>query len=49
MTKADRSTQGKVYVCVFVPSYLLPNKTPWSLDPFLHVLITELEDAFIDG
>ena len=29
-------------------SYLLPNKMPWSLDPFLHPLITEIEDTFID-
>ena len=49
MTKEDWSKQGEVYVCGFVPSYLLPNKMPWSLDPFLHPLITELEDAFIDG
>ena len=49
MTKEDRLKQGEVYVCAFIPSYLLPNKMPWSLDPFLHPLITELEDMFIDG
>jgi len=49
MSKRDRSKNGEVYVCGFVPSYQLPNKTPWSLDPFLHPLITEIEDAFIDG
>ena len=25
------------------------SKMPWSLDPFIHPLITEIEDAFIDG
>ena len=49
MAKLDRNKTDEVYVCGFVPSYILPNKMPWSLDPFLHPLITELEDAFIDG
>ena len=49
MTKEDWSKQGEVYVCGFVPHYLLPNKMPWSIDPFLHPLVTELEDMFIDG
>ena len=49
MSKQNRSKHGEVYVCGFVPSYLLPNKMPWSIDPFLHPLITEIEDAFIDG
>ena len=46
MTKNDRS---KVDVCGFVPSYTVPNKIPWSLDPFLDPLITEVEDSFING
>lgn len=37
------------YVCGFVPCYLLPKKMLWSQDPFLHPLVTEIEDAFIDG
>ena len=49
MTKEDRSKQGEMYVCGFIPNYLLLNKMPWSLDPFLHPLVTELEDMFIDG
>ena len=49
MTKLDRSKTDEVYVCGFVPSYTLPKKMPWSLDPFLHPLITDVEDAFIDG
>ena len=32
-----------------LPSYLLPNKMPWALDPFLDPLVIELEDIFIDG
>ena len=34
---------------LYLVTYLLPNKMPWSLDPFLHPLITEIEDTFIDG
>ena len=34
-----------MYVRGLVPNYLLPNKMPG----FLHPLITEIEDAFIDG
>ena len=49
MSKLQRSKVDEVYVCGFVPSYSLPNRTPWSLDPFLDPLVTELEDAFIDG
>jgi len=36
-------------VCGFVPSYILPNKIPKSLDPFLSPIVTDLEDAFING
>lgn len=49
MCKLDRSNTDEVYVCGFVPCYMVPNSMPWSLDPFLHPLITEIEDAFIDG
>ena len=49
MTTLDRSKTDEVYVCGFVPSYTLPKKMPWSLDPFLHPLITDVENAFIDG
>ena len=48
MSKTDRSKTDEVYVCGFVPSYTLPKKMPWSLDPFLHLLISDIEDAFID-
>ena len=49
MSKQDRSKTNEVYVCGFVPSYALPNKMPWSLDPFLHPLVTEIEDTFVNG
>ena len=49
MSKQERSKSGEVYVCGFVPSYLLPNKRPNSLDPFLHPLIEEVKDLFING
>ena len=49
MSKEDRSKHGEVYVCgLYLVTYLLPNKMPWSLDPFLYPLITEIEDTFID-
>ena len=47
MSKSDRSKTSEVYVCGFVPNYLLPNKASWYLDPFLHPLITEIEDSLI--
>ena len=49
MSKIDRSKTEEVYVCGFVPSYALPNKTPCALDPFLHPIMTEIEEAFING
>ena len=49
MTKLDRSKTEEVYVCSFVPSYSLPNKMPWSLDPFLCPLIRDIKNAFING
>ena len=49
MLKGDRSKSEEVYVCGFVPSYLLPKKRPNSLDPFLHPLVEEVEELFING
>jgi len=49
MRKLDQASTDEVYVCGFVPCYVLPHKMPWSIDPFLHPLITEIEDLFIDG
>ena len=49
MKKADRCHTNEVYVCGFVPSYLLPNKRPNSLDPFLSPLIEEIEELYIEG
>lgn len=49
MAKSDRSSTDEIYVSGFVPSYLLPHKRPCLLDPFLHPLITEIEDIFING
>ena len=49
MHKKDRSKCEEVYVCGFVPSYLLPNKRPNSLDPFIHPLVEEVKDIFING
>ena len=49
MSKLDCCKTEKVYVCGFVPSYLLPNKRPNSLDPFLQPLIEDIEELFING
>ncbi|KAL5487225.1 hypothetical protein EMCRGX_G019802 [Ephydatia muelleri] len=48
MKKSDRCSTEEVYVSGFVPSYLLPNKCPISLDPFLEILVKELEDLFVN-
>ena len=47
MAKRDRSRVEEVYVCGFVPSYALPNKMPWSLDPFLFLLLQKLKTALL--
>lgn len=47
--KGDRSNSEAVYVCGYVPSYLPPKKSPNSLDPFLHPLVEEVEELFING
>lgn len=49
MYKEERSFTGEVYVVGFVPNYLLPKKRPCALDPFLHPLISEVEEIFING
>uniref|UniRef100_A0A1X7U041 Uncharacterized protein n=1 Tax=Amphimedon queenslandica TaxID=400682 RepID=A0A1X7U041_AMPQE len=49
MLREDRSKIEEVYVCGFVPCYIVPNKMPWALDPFLDPLVTDIEDSFING
>ena len=49
MHKKERSCTEEVYVAGFIPSHLLPKKRPCSLDPFLHPLISDVEDIFING
>ena len=49
MLKAYRSRNEEVYVCGFVPNYLLPNRRPNALDPFLCPLIEEVEECFTEG
>lgn len=49
MTKAERSRTDEVYIVGFVPCHLPPKKRPCSFDPFLHPLLTEIEDSFISG
>ncbi|CAB4019148.1 Hypothetical predicted protein [Paramuricea clavata] len=49
MYKAERSKVEEVYVVGFVPSYLLLKKCPCLLDPFLDLLVTDVEDIFIHG
>lgn len=49
MSKLHRCDVEEVYVVGFVPSYCLPKKRPVSLDPFLHPLVEEIEDLFING
>ena len=49
MAKAKRSKTDQVYVVGFVPSYQLPKSRPCSLDPFLHPLVSDIENIFING
>lgn len=49
MSKKERAKNEEVYVCAFIPSHLLPKKRPNSLDPFIHPLVEEVEDLFING
>ena len=39
----------EVYTVGFVSFYLLPNKRPNALDPFLEPLVGDLENSFIEG
>ena len=49
MSKVERCCTEEVYVVGFVPSYLLPQKQPISLDPFLEPLMRDIEEGFING
>ena len=49
VSKQDRQHTAEVYTIGFVPSYLLPDSRPVSLDPFLDALVRDLEDGFIEG
>ena len=49
MSKEERCKTSEVYVVGFVPSYLLPGKSPISLDPFFEPLIQEIETGYING
>ena len=49
MAKAERSKTDQVYVVGFVPSYQLPKSRPCSLDLFLHPLVSDIENIFING
>ena len=49
MTKKERAKNDEVYMCGFVPCHLLPNRRPNALDPFIHPLIEEVKDLFING
>ena len=39
MSKEDRQKQSEIFVVGFVPAYLLPERRPISLDPFLPPLL----------
>ena len=49
MSKLERCSVDEVYVTGFVPSNLVPTDNPNALDPFLHPLVQEIKDGFIDG
>ena len=49
MYKEDRQNQSEIFVVGFVPTYLLPERRPVALDPFLLPLLEEIEDGFING
>ncbi|KAJ7389135.1 hypothetical protein OS493_033459 [Desmophyllum pertusum] len=38
----------EVYTVGFVPSYLLPDKRPNAMDPFLEPLVADIENSFIE-
>jgi len=49
VSKQNRQHSVEVYTVAFVPSYLLPDSRPVSLDPFLEPLVRDFEDGFIEG
>lgn len=49
MSKFHRMSTEEVYTVGFVPSYLLPDKRPNALGPFLEPLVADLENSFIEG
>ena len=49
MTKEERLQTSEVYTVGFVPSYVLPDGQPESLDPLLEPLISDIEAGFIEG
>jgi hypothetical protein len=49
MSKSSRCKDVETYTVGFVPSHLLPDKRPNSLDPFLEPLISDIERGFIEG
>ena len=49
MSKLERCSVDEVYVTGFVPSNQVPTDNPNALDPFLHPLVQEIKNGFIDG
>ena len=49
MTKEERLQTGEVCTVGFVPSYDLPDKWPNSVDPFVEPLVSDIDNAFIEG
>ena len=49
MARTHRCSTDEVNVLGFAPSCQLPKSRPCSLDPFLHPLITDIEDTFINS
>lgn len=49
MSKCHRMSTEEVYTVGFVPSYLLPDKRPNAMDPFLEPLVADIENSFIEG
>ena len=49
MSKEYCLSTEEVYTVGFVPSYLLPDKRPNALDPFLEPLVADFENSFVEG
>lgn len=49
MCKENRQKKSEIFVVGFVPAYLLPERRPISLDPFLSPFLDDIEDGFING